>query len=157
MLFVSWTHHFNNVTWVLLGTIDYYFKWQWNYKSKFCGRQKLVAIILCTVIEISSFIAKHVLPPSPFSSHYHCSRDFVVTIIEISTLVMIVLVMVFRLHAGGLPIMLNYLCPWINTDMIAITIAFMNHCHCVLWLQVIAVDAVSIIAECYWEVCRVCP
>ena len=125
---------------MLLGTLDYCFKWEWDDKSKIRGRQKLAAVIPFAVS--STFFLSNQKDPfisSPFPSYYYCSRDIAVATITASKLVMIALVVVSLTACRRVTYDLK-VCSCLNENMIIITLTSVYHCHYVLWSQVIVFD-----------------
>ena len=63
---------------------------------------------------------------------------------------MIALVVVSLTACRGVTYDLN-VCPWLNENMITITMTSVYHCNYVLRSQVIVLDIVNVIAECCRE------
>ena len=106
---------------------------------------------ICCVINFGSFLTKHSLHPlscSPF--HCYCIRGIAVATIVASKQVVIVLVVVSLTACRKVTHDVK-ICPWLNTNVILITMTSVYHCTYVIQLQVIVSDVLNIIAECHWE------
>ena len=114
---------------MLVGTIDYCFRWQCNDKSKFRGRQKLAAIIICVVSStFVPFSPKKTFTHPSFSSYYYCSRGIAVATIAASKWVVIPLVEVSLTACRRVTYDLN-VCPWWNENIITIAMTSVYHCN----------------------------